>query len=579
MDYRHMSLIVAVTILLLVGGCTQNRKGQEESLLLAKRFDLSDVRLLAGPFRDAQERNGRYLLSLDPDRLLHMFRVTSGLGSDSRAYGGWEQENIEVRGHTMGHYLSALARMFAATGDEVFLERGRYTVNAISECQEALGSSGYCMAFPETFFDRLEKGEPVWAPYYTFHKLMAGMIDQYRYAGNRHALSVAEKMAQWVKGRTDKLDSVQIQVMLENEYGGMSEAFADLYGITGKQVYLDLAGRFDHHAVTRPLSLNRDALLGRHANTQIPKLLGSARIYELTGDEASRRVALNGYRLIEGVRTYVFGGFSNYEFFLRPPNILSDQLSVETAESCCTHNLIKLADRIFTWTADPTFSDYYERALVNHILTSQDASAGMFMYYIPLKPGHWKIYSTPDSSFWCCVGSGMENHTEYGRSIYYHEGNDLYVSQFIASRLDWNGRGVITQDTRFPEEERSVITVNLKTPASFGINIRVPWWAGESFRIKLNGNYVDSEFLPSSWARIDRRWKSGDIIEIEFPFSIHIERIPDDPSLLAVMNGPLVLAADLGDEGLTDDHRYLKNQRGMHRHKAPEITIDRKSVV
>lgn len=566
-------VVAAVLVNMLTGCCRGGGSGGDSQLIVAERFELSDVRLHDGPFRDAQERDRSYLLSLDPDRFLHMFRVTSGLKSDSRAYGGWESENIEVRGQTLGHYLSSVAMMYAATGDERLLEKGRYTVNAIRECQEAFGSTGYCMAFPESFFDRLERGEPVWAPYYTFHKLLAGMIDQYRYAGNGQALEVATDLAGWVMSRTGRLDSAAMQAMLENEHGGMAEALADLYGITGNESYFDLARRFEHKAVTVPLSMDSDALLGRHANTQIPKLLGSARMYELTGEEASRRVAVNGYRFIEGVRTYVFGGFSNYEFFLRPPNILADQLSAETAESCCTHNLLKLADRLFTWTADVTYADYYERALVNHILASQDTATGMFMYYMALKPGHWKIYSTPDSSFWCCVGSGMENHATYGRSVYYHNDNDLYISQFIASELDWEGRGRVTQTTRFPAEEKTLITLRLRRPAEFEVKIRVPWWAGDRFRIKVNGVSTGEEYLPASWASVERKWRDGDIIEVEFPFGTHIERMPDDPSLFAVMNGPLVLAADLGSVGLDDTHRYLKNQRGMHRHKAPEITI------
>jgi uncharacterized protein len=573
MRFRMTGLSVVV-LTLWISGCVNNDAGKTDTLLVAERFNLADISLLDGPFLDARELGRTYLMSLDPDRLLHMFRITAGIPSESESYGGWEQSDIEVRGHTMGHYLSALAKMYAATGDEKILERGNYVVEALASCQAAAESAGYCMAFPELFFDRLERGEPVWAPYYTFHKLLAGMIDQHVYTGSTAALKVAESLALWVRGRTDKLDSVQMQSMLENEHGGMVEALAELYHLTGNREYLLLANRFEHTAITVPLSLNEDALLGKHANTQIPKIIGAAREYEATGDDFYKRIALNGWASIAGVRTYVFGGLSNYEFFLRPPNILSDQLSVETAETCCTHNMLKLADRLITWSADPLYGDYYERALVNHILASQDPETGMVMYYMPQKPGHWKIWSTPDSSFWCCVGSGMENPAEYGRSIYYHAGDDLYINLFIASRLSWEEQGmVLTQTTRFPDEERSVIEVSLDKPSELNIHIRVPWWVGDRFRVTVNGDPVQARALPSSWLEIERKWRDGDRIEVAFPFALHTERMPDDPSLVAIMNGPVVLAADLGTLGLTDENRYLKNQRGMHKYNAPEIPI------
>jgi DUF1680 family protein len=569
---RTLTIIKILIMLWVLPGC-MSKDMDDKNIFAIERFDISEVTLMDGRFQKAQERDMRYLLELEPDRLLHFFRITSGLPSASTSYGGWEQEGIEVRGQSMGHYLSALAKMYAATRNTELLQRSQYSVNAISECQDAFGLSGYCMAFPETHFDRLERGENVWAPYYVFHKLLAGMIDQYNYTGNPLALEIAEKLAQWVKGRTDNLDEAKMQMILANEHGGMVEAFVRLYSVTNDSVYLILAKRFEHNEIINPLALNEDVLLGRHANTQVPKIFGSAMEYEVTGDEFYKKAAENGWGLIADGRTYVFGGFSNYEFFLRPPHFLSDQLSVESAESCCTHNLLKLADRLITWSGDPQYGDYIERALVNHILASQEPETGMFMYYMALKAGHWKVYSTPDSSFWCCVGSGMENHAEYGRSIYYRKGRDVYINLFIASRLDLAGRGVITQNTTFPEEERSMITMTLKKPEEFGLFIRVPWWAGSGFRIKVNGIYEDFMFLPSTWARIERKWHNGDVVELEFPFTLTVHRMPDDPSIFALMNGPLVLAGDLGHDGLTDKHRYLKNQRGMHRHCAPEIII------
>lgn len=567
-----LTIIKILILVWVLSGC-ESKHPDDKNIFAIERFDISEVTLMDGPFQKAQERDMRYLLELESDRLLHFFRITSGLPSTSTSYGGWEQGNIEVRGQSMGHYLSAVSKMYAATGNAELLQRSQYAVKAISECQDAFGPSGYCMAFPVTHFERLEKGEDVWAPYYVFHKLLAGLIDQYKYTGNPLAIEIAEKLAQWVKGRTDNMEEEKMQMVLDTEHGGMVEALVRLYSVTNDNDYLILAKRFEHKEIINPLSLNEDVLLGRHANTQVPKILGSALQYEVTGDEFYKKVSENGWGLIADGRTYVFGGFSNYEFFLRPPHILSDQLSVESAESCCTHNLLKLADRLITWSADPQYGDYTERALVNHILASQEPETGMFMYYMALKPGHWKVFSTPDSSFWCCVGSGMENHAEYGRSIYYHKGSDLFINLFIASRLELAGRGVVTQNTRFPDEERSLITINLRKPEEFGVNIRVPWWAGSGFRVKVNGIYEDFRFLPSTWARIERKWHNGDVIELEFPFTLSVYRMPDDPSMIAVMNGPLVLAADLGHDGLTNEQRHLKNQRGMHRHIAPEIII------
>lgn len=569
---RFLGFFVA-GISLLFASCAE-RASDQHDLLMVSEFELSDVTLTEGPFRKSMDVNLEYLLSLDADRFLRTFRDNAGLSAEAESYGGWEDDNFDIRGHSIGHYLSAMAKKYAITGDERLLERGNYTVSELAKCQQELNSRGYLMAVPESLFDSLESGADVWAPYYVFHKILAGMIDQYKYAGNRQALKVAEGMAEWVNLRTEKLTPEEIQRMLDTEYGGMAESFADLSLITGDEKYLTLGGRFQHDVINVPLALNQDALLGKHANTQVPKLIGAARMYELTGDDYYRKIALNGYNYIADGRIYSFGGFSNYEWILRPPHFLSDQLSVETAETCCTHNLLKLNHRLMTWSPDPRYGDYYERALVNHIYASHDRETGMFMYYMPQRPASWKIYSTPDSSFWCCVGSGMENPAEYGRSAYYHTDNELYINLFIASELKWEDRGLLlSQNTQFPAGERSEVELALKKPQTFTLKIRVPWWAFTGFSVSVNGTPVESRMLPSSWLAIERTWRDGDLIEIEFPFSLHVERMADDPALISIMNGPVVLAADLGDDGITDENRYLKNQRGMHRFKGPEIVI------
>ncbi len=572
---RFFPNALIIALIITAAACSTDKKtGSVEGVNQLREFALQDVTLLDGPFRESLDINLEYLLSLEPDRFLSTFRMNAGLPSLADPYGGWEAPDIEIRGQSAGHYLSALAKKYAITGDQRLLKRGAYTVDELAKCQKALDSRGYLMAVPESFFDRLESGDYVWAPYYVFHKILAGMIDQYIYAGNSQALGVAEDMAAWVEYRTSKLSPEEIQAMLDTEYGGMADAFAILYTVTGNEKHLALAELFQHDIINVPLSLNKDALLGKHTNTQVPKLTAAARMYELTNDPYYKRIALNGYNYIVNGRIYSFGGFSNYEWILRPPHYLSDQLSVETAETCCTHNLLKLNHHLMTWFADPAYGDYYERALVNHILSSHDRETGMFGYYMPQRPGSWKIYSTPDSSFWCCVGSGMENPAEFGRSIYYHMDDKLYVNLFIASRLVWEEKGVeLSQYTGFPASEGSLLELKMRRPRSFTLSVRVPWWTFGEFSVKVNGDPVESRMLPSSWLAIERRWRDGDRVEIEFPFSLHVERMADDPSLLSVMNGPLVLAADLGNEGISDEHIYLQNQRGMHRYRGPDIVI------
>ncbi len=564
--------ILSTAVLFLAVSCVSSDNTDPLPVKQVTGFDISDVRLLEGPFRTAQKLNEKYLLSIDPDRMLHMFKVTSGLQSSSQAYGGWESEDGELRGHTIGHYLSALGKMYNASGNEEFKNRGVFVVEELSKCQDAFGKSGYLMAYPETFFDRLERGEWVWAPYYTLHKILAGLIDQYIYCNNQMALELASKMAEWISERNSGFTEDEMQSILDMEHGGMTEALTDLFLLTGNPEHLELAKRFEHKRIIEPLALNMDPLLGEHINTQLPKILGAARMYEQSKDEYYQKVSLNGWDRIYNGRLYSFGGFSNYEHFLRPQYFLADQLSVESAESCCTHNMLKLADRLFTWNPDVKYAEYYEKAIVNHILASQDPENGMFMYYIPLKAGHWKIFSTPDSSFWCCVGSGMENHSQYGRSVYYHTDEDLYISQYIASELNWKEKGVtISQETGFPEEEGSTVKVRLKKARQFTIKLRVPAWAYNEFSVSVNGKIIKERFLPSSWVSISREWNDNDIIEIEFPYSLHIERLPDDPAVFSILNGPLVLAADLGYDNLNDKMRYLHDQRGMH--KGPSIDV------
>jgi hypothetical protein len=551
--------------------------GREEVRMKAQPFDLKQVRLLDGPFRDAMERDRAYLLSLEPDRLLHMFRVTAGLPSSAQPYGGWEEPKCELRGHSMGHYLSACALMYASTGDEKLKARAEAIVAELAKCQDALPKqgfhAGYLSAFPESFIDRVETGRPVWAPWYTLHKIMAGLLDVYQHCGDRQALDVLVRMADWVKFRVDRLPPEQMQASLDREFGGMNEALANLYGVTGDPDHLRLARAFDHKKVFDPLAQGEDRLNGLHANTQIPKMIGAAREYELTGETRYRDIAAFFWQRVALKRSYVIGGHSDSEHFF-PIDQFSRHLTGATAETCNTYNMLKLTRRLFGWDPSAATMDFYERALYNHVLASQDPVQGMFVYLMSLKPGHFKTYSTPDNSFWCCVGTGMENHAKYGDTIYFHDAESLYVNLFIASELTWNEKGlVVRQETKFPEEGVARLTLKSGKPVRLALKIRYPSWAGSDFAVLVNGKKADVEGAPGSYVTIAREWQDGDSVEVRAPMRLHLEALPDAPHIVALLYGPIVLAGELGREGLEQVSPYARGQGDLLRVPTPEPPV------
>jgi hypothetical protein len=520
----------------------------------AHPFDLKQVRLLDGPFQGAMARNRRYLHDLEPDRLLHVFRVNAGLPSAAEPLGGWEKPDCEVRGHFVGHYLSACALTYAATGDEELKQRADAMVAELARCQEALGG-GYLSAFPETFIGRAEARERVWAPYYTLHKLFAGMIDMYAHCGNAQALDVARGMAAWAKRRCDGLEGEGMQRMLDRtEQGGMNDTLANLYAVTGDPEHLALARRFDQKSYVEPLVAGRDELRGKHANSMIPNIVGSAREYELTGDEDCRAAAEFFWEQVVGRRSYVTGGTSNHEHWRTGPGVLDGELSERSHETCCTHNMLKLTRHLFGWSADPRHADYYERALYNGILATQNPEDGMTMYYVPMESGWRKTFSRPLDSFWCCTGTGIESHAKYGDSIYFHDDDGVFVNLFIASELDWPERGVrIRQETRFPEQEATSLIIRADRPVELALRIRVPYWATRGVTVRLNGEEEAVTAEPSSYLTLQRTWRDGDRVDVALPMSLHLHRMPDNPRHVAVMYGPLVLAGELGREGAAAD--------------------------
>jgi len=516
-------------------------------------FNLRDVRLLDGPFKQAMERDLNYMLSLEGDRLLHMFRVTAGLPSSAQPYGGWEKADVELRGHTIGHFLSASALMFAATGDPRIKAKADAIVVGLAECQKALGPSGYLSAFPETFFDRVESVRQVWAPYYTIHKIMAGLVDMFEFCGNAQALDVVEGMARWVKSRTDRSDPAHMERVLNfTEQGGMNEVLANLYAITGKAEYLATARRFDERHYTVPLSRSEDKMKGEHVNSFIPNIIGSAREYEMTGDPALCGIAAFFWNQVTGARSFVTGGTSDNEAWETDPFQIYDELGRNSHESCCTYNMLKLTRHLFSWEAAAKYADYYERALWNGILPTQNPDDAMMMYYVPMMPGMFKTFMKPFDSFWCCTGTGMENHAKYGDSIYFHDGAGLFINLFIASELNWAEMGLkVRQETRFPEEPKTTLIVSAARPVDLALHIRIPGWIGDGGFIKINGQKLAEYSSPASYLTVKRVWKNGDRIEIALPMDLRLERLPDRRDIAAILYGPIVLAGALGGaEGL-----------------------------
>jgi len=521
-------------------------------------FELKHVRLLAGPFKEAMERDRKYLYDLDSGRLLHMFRVTAGMPSAAEPLGGWEKR--ELRGHTMGHYLSACALMYASTGDEKLKAKADAIVGELAKCQKAIGT-GYLGAFPAEGIKKVIYGTGNWwAPWYTYHKILAGMLDMYIHCGNKEALAVAEGMAGWTKKHLDNIDEQQSQRMLKVEFGGMNEALCNLYAITRNRNHLALAKRFDHDTVFEPLAHFRDELTGLHVNTQIPKIIGAARAYELTGEQYYYNIATFFWHQVVWGRSYCTGGTSNNEHWQTEPYVLARELGPATQETCCTYNMLKLTRHLFCWNPKPGYGDYYERALFNSILSTQDPKTGMMMYFVPLGSGYWKIFNTPCDSFWCCTGTGLENHAKYGDSIYFHDANGVYVNLFIASAISWPSF-MLTQETNFPEEPRTTFIIHTKTGRQrLVLRIRIPYWATKPVSITINGEKQDLVIRPSSFVTLDREWKDGDKVEVEMPMSLHLHRMPDDGNLAAIMYGPLVLAGQLGDEGLDPKTVYSESQ-------------------
>lgn len=522
-------------------------------------FPLKEIRLLNGPFKVAMEADARYLLVIEPDRLLSEFRAHAGLKPKAEKYGGWESSGLA--GHTLGHYLSACSMECAATGDVRFRNRVSYIVGELALCQKMRGS-GYIGAIPreDSLWSEVSAGRirshgfdlnGAWSPWYTVHKVMAGLLDAYLYTGNAEALRVERGMADWTGSIVGHLSDSIRQKMLACEYGGMNEVLANTYAITGDKKYLDLSYDFYDHRVLDSLALGLDDLPGKHSNTQIPKVIGCARRYELTADGRDKQIAKSFWSIVVSSHSYATGGNSDYEYFERPGE-LNNELTDNTTETCTTYNMLKLTRHLFAWEPSAALMDYYERALYNHILASQNHKDGMTCYFLPLRMGARKEYSDSFNTFTCCVGSGMENHVKYGQEIY-SRGSDgsLYVNLFISSRLDWKERGIgIEQRSEIPGGDRVLLKVTeAKAGTRFVLRVRRPYWAGRDIRVFVNGVSFKKWVVGyDGYIAIRRSWKKGDRVVVELPEDFHSEGLPDNPSRVALFYGPVLLAGELGNK-------------------------------
>ena len=519
--------------------------------LKASAFDLRDVRLLDGPFKHAQDLDKQFIVSFDVGSLLHVFRLNAGLPSSAKPLGGWETPESGLRGEFTGHYMTACALMYAATGDPQLKDRSNALVAGLAECQAKIGT-GYLSGFPEQYVDTVEAGKPACVAYYCLHKIYAGLLDVYVYCDNPQALDVCKKAADWLIARNARLSDAELQKVLGTEHGGMNEVLADLYSLTGEEKYLKIAQRFNHIAVIGPASKRVDALEGLHANTQIPKFIGVARQFELTGDDSQNTAATFFWDTVVHERSYVIGGNSDSEAF-SPKAKLSEALGRNTTETCNTYNMLKLTRHLFCLDPKTKYADYYERALYNHILASQNPNDGMTCYYVPLRAGMTRGggsagYCTLHDSCWCCTGTGIENHAKYGDSIYFHgsDNKSLYWNLFIASELNWKVLGVnVRQETSYPDDSHARLKLTCDKPTEFSLHIRRPWWATAGFEIRINGAATSVESKAGEYAVISRRWDSGDTVEVSMPFTLRTEGFRDNPKRLAIMHGPLVLCAEI----------------------------------
>ena len=559
-----MKKLVILTALLFVGTITR-----AQDKLYTDEFPLGDVTLLDGPLKKARDLNIKTLLQYDCDRLLAPYRKEAGLTPKAKAYPNWDG----LDGHVGGHYLTAMA-MNAATGNEECRKRMLYMISELQECADANVKNhpdwgkGYVGGMPnsERIWSTFKKGEfrtyfGSWAPFYNIHKMYAGLRDAWLYCGNEQAKTLFLGFCDWAIDLTAELSDAQMENMLGNEHGGMNEVLVDAYAITKDKKYLDVAKRFSHRRLLTPMSQRQDNLDNMHANTQVPKVVGFERISELSSNETYHQAADFFWDIVTGERSLAFGGNSRREHFPSKEACTDFINDIDGPETCNTNNMLKLTEDLHRRNPEARYADYYELATFNHILSSQHPEHGGYVYFTPARPRHYRNYSAPNEAMWCCVGTGMENHSKYGQFIYTHVDDALYVNLFVASELNWKEKGLtLRQETGFPYTETSRITI-VQGKGKFPLLVRYPGWVKPGqFSVKVNGQTVKIISGPSSYVTIDRQWKKGDVVDITFPMHNSIKYLPNVPQYIALMHGPILLGMKTGTEDLAhliaDDSRF-----------------------
>ena len=561
-----------------------------QNRLYPNEFPLGDVTLLDGPFKHARDLNIEVLLKYDVDRLLAPYRKEAGLPKKAECYPNW----AGLDGHVGGHYLSAMAINYAAAGNTDCKNRMEYILSEIKACQDANAVNnaewgvGYAGGFPNStkLWPAFKKGDfsiyfSSWAPFYNLHKMYAGLRDAWLYCGYEDAKAMFLKFCDWGIDLTSGLSDEQMQSMLNVEHGGINEMFADAYQITGDEKYLTAAKRFSHRQLLDPLSEGIDNLDNKHANTQIPKFIGFERIAELSHDPKYDKAGLFFWETVTANRSLAFGGNSRREHFPSKTSCIDFVNVNDGPESCNSYNMLKLTEDLFRVHPSAKYTDYYERTMIDHILSTQHPVHGGYVYFTPARPRHYRVYSAPNQAMWCCVGTGMENHGKYNQFIYTHSKDSLYLNLFVASELNWKAKEVkIRQETNFPYEEKTVLTIT-KGSSPFTLLVRYPGWVSQgALKITVNGKTVSSSAPPSSYVRIDRNWKKGDVVKIILPMHNTIEHIPNVPEYIAFMHGPVLLGAKTGTEDLrgliADDGRWSQYSSGEYLpvDKAPILIED-----
>lgn len=518
----------------------------------AYAFHLKNLRMLDGPFKTAMEADKSWLLSLKPDRFLNRFHSNAGLPTKGNIYGGWE--NTAQSGFSFGHYLSAMSMLYAVTGDTEVKGQIEYSISEIRRCQLARGT-GYVGSIPgeDQLWNNIAAGNidarnfnlnDIWVPFYNLHKVWSGLVDAYLFADEETAKDIFTDLADWACEKFKNLTDDQWQTILTTEFGGMNDVLHTIYSITEDPDHLRLAEKFYHKKILDPLSEEKNELIGLHANTQIPKVVGAARAYELTANERDHTIASFFWETVIKDHSYCIGGNSNYEHFTEP-GCLTGELSNKTTETCNTYNMLKLTRHLFAWNPTAKYMDYYERALYNHILASQNPNTGMVVYCLPLAANSQKTYSNAENNFWCCVGTGFENHVKYAEQVYSHKDDNFYINLFIASELNWEEKGLtIKQETSFPDTDNSKITITALQPRTMTFHIRYPEWVLSGYEIKINNQAQTITETPGSYVAITREWKDGDVINIEIPKKLREEKLLGDEYKTAFLNGPIVLAGE-----------------------------------